>query len=467
MPLSFLDRGRKKLAFRLTLWYSTIFLLSSIILFIVSYVFLSSFVQDDRKAIQSKLREYISLGEQGGIAAIEKAIGDGRQANQSPSFFLRILGSGDETVFSSSPELWEQFVLKPLKDRPIEGEWQYFPAKRGGDMLEVTFGYLPNGYLLEIGKNLEARNKILRNFRKTIVGFMIPMIVISLAGGVFLAFRALRPIRNLIQTAQSVVDTGKMDARVPIGTSGDELDELSELFNRMLQRIEGLIKGMREALDNVAHDLRTPMTRLRGTAEMALQSGTGREHHEEALADCLEESERCLTLLNTLMDISEAETGTMKLDLVTVKISNLIEDTLGLYEYVAEDKGITISVNCPKDIDMTVDRSRMLQVLANLLDNAIKYTPHGGSIAIDAYQKADQTVIRVKDTGVGISQEEIPKIWDRLYRADKSRTQPGLGLGLSLVRAVVRAHSGRAEVLSEPGAGSVFTLYLPSAAVRR
>jgi signal transduction histidine kinase len=464
MSLKLLNRARKKLGVRLTLWYSTIFIISSVILFIVSYIFLSSSLTDTREAVQLKLRELLSVAKAGGVAAIQEVASDDPDASRHASFFVRILDSDDKIVFASDPHLWDRFDLQPLQDRPIEGEWQYFPAKKGGDVLGVTFAYLPNGYLLEVGKNIEDRKEILEHFRETLAGVMIPMILIGLAGGVFLAFRLLRPIRNLIHTTQSIIDTGKMDARVPIRKTGDELDELSTLFNRMLERIEALIKGMRQALDNVAHDLRTPMTRLRSIAETTLQSAPAREGYEESLADCLEESDRVLTLLNTLMDISEAETGTMKLKLVPVNISNLIEDTVALYEYVAEDKNITISISCAKDIGMIADHNRICQVLANLLDNAIKYTSRNGNILIDAYQKPEHTVILVKDTGVGISSGDIPKIWERLYRADKSRTEPGLGLGLSLVKAVVGAHKGRIEVDSEPGIGSVFTLYLPSAA---
>jgi signal transduction histidine kinase len=465
MRLKPLSDLRKTLAFRMTLWYSAIFILSSLILFIVSYIFLSAAIRDNRKVIHSKLVHYLFLAERGGIQAIEKAATDFRRSPRN-AFFVRVVGPNNKTVFVNTPHLWEKFDLKPLEDRPIEGEWQYFPAKRGGDVLEVTFGYLPDGYLLEVGKDIEDREEIMEQFRATIVGAMIPMILIGLAGGAALAFRALRPIRNLIHTTQSVVETGRMDARVPLGRSGNELDELAKLFNKMLERIESLIKGMSEALDNVAHDLRTPMTRLRGIAEMALRSDSSRPHDQkDALADCLEESDRVVTLLNTLMDISEAETGTMKLDLATVNVSGLIEEIVELYEHVAEDKHIAVSFSCPKNIGITADRNRMRQVLANLLDNALKYTNDEGTVAIDAYEQNGQIVIRVRDSGAGIAPAEISKIWDRLHRGDASRSQPGLGLGLSLVAAVVQAHRGRIGVQSEIGCGSIFTLYIPSTPV--
>jgi signal transduction histidine kinase len=253
-----------------------------------------------------------------------------------------------------------------------------------------------------------------------------------------------------------------METRVQRTGTGDELDELVRLFNLMLEKIESLINAMKGSLDNVAHDLRTPMTRLRNIAEMALQSHGDEALCREALAECIEESDRILTMLNTLMDISEAETGVMTLDRKAVDISALMESVLEVYSHVAEEKGLAIHISPREGLCVTADHNRMSQVLANLLDNAIKYTPSGGKIFLETSQRHGEVIIRIEDTGIGISQENLPRIWDRLFRGDQSRSQKGLGLGLSLVKAIVLAHSGRVKVSSEPGKGSVFIIYLPT-----
>jgi signal transduction histidine kinase len=306
-----------------------------------------------------------------------------------------------------------------------------------------------------------VREDVLEHFGYLLVAIMLPVIAINLGGGIFFARRVLHPIRDLTQTLQSILTTGKLTTRAPVTDTGDELDELSTLFNSMLERIGVLITSMQGALDNVAHDLRTPMTRLRNMAETALAADEPEEPLRAALANCVEESERILTMLNTLMDISEAETGTMRLELAQVNVHDLTRQAIGLYEYVAEDKAITIVPTVPLDLTITADRNRLLQILANLLDNAIKYTPSGGQVAITAAQNHQHVHISVVDTGVGIPLEDIAKIWDRLYRGDTSRSQRGLGLGLSLVKAIVQAHHGEVTVSSQIGQGTRFSLTLP------
>jgi signal transduction histidine kinase len=207
--------------------------------------------------------------------------------------------------------------------------------------------------------------------------------------------------------------------------------------------------------------LRTPMTRMRVTAESALATNDP-ARHREALSDCLEESDRVLSMLTTLMDISEAETGTMKLNRSQVDLGSLASEVVAVYEDTAEDAGVALAVKVPHDLVVNADRDRLRQALANLVDNAIKYTPSGGRVDVEAVQDGGSVSLSVSDTGAGIAEHEVPRIWDRLYRGDQSRTTRGLGLGLSLVRASVEAQGGTVTVESQPSRGSTFTIKLPT-----
>jgi signal transduction histidine kinase len=463
MRLKFPDHFHTKLGVRLTAWYSGIFILSFLIFSIVCYLSVFSTLKDNKGAIEATLSQYRQQAEEGGIAGIETLISRRAATSRQNSFFIRIVSPKNETLFLSHPQLWQnfEFVAQPIIG--LEGRWHFYTSKRDGDLLEVASVRLRDRNLLQVGKSIEDRDEVLEHFRDTLLATVIPMVLIGLAGGAFLAFRALKPIRNLTIVTRSIIETARFDARVPDNRARDELSDLVGLFNLMLTKIEKLIQGMKDALDNVAHDLRTPVMRVRVLAEEGLRSSNDDRTRCEALADCLEETERLTVMLDTLMDVAEAESGTMKLALDDVELSQLINEVMSLYNYVAEAKCVTVSVRAAPALYLRADPLRLRQVIANLLDNAIKYTPGGGRVELETLKKDDQALLIVRDSGIGIPVEEIRRIWERLYRGDKSRSQRGLGLGLSLVKAVVEAHRGSVGVQSDPRTGSTFSLHLPLA----
>lgn len=456
------ERLRHTLGFRLALWYAGLFVGSSLALSALTYVLVArSLLQYDRQLLETSVVRYATAYQRGGVNGLVEEI---RRTQASPvpgPLLVRTVGARRDVLYLS--EGWRRFDFSQLELPSPGGEqtWSTLRASDGEEILQVASVRLADGTFFQVGMSAERRRQLLDKFRGVLLFNAISVILIGLAGGAVLTSSALRPVRTLAETVRGILRTGRTDARVPAEDTGDALGELSALVNAMLDRIDAVLAGMRGALDNVAHDLRTPMTRLRGIAETALAADNP-ETLREALADCLEESDRVIEMLNTLMDISEAETGTMALRVEPSDLGDLIRQTLELYEDVAEDRGIQIETHSPGPLTVVVDRNRMRQVLANLLDNAVKYTPSGGRVTIVAEREGSTAVLTVSDTGVGIPQDELPHIWDRLYRGDKSRSTRGLGLGLSLVKAIVEAHRGSVEAESRPGEGTRFAIRLPA-----
>jgi signal transduction histidine kinase len=458
-----LEPFRRTFGLRLALWYASLFLAGTAGLFALAYALFShSLTERDQELVRSTLSEYAGVYRAGGLDALRQAFVARQAAGAQADLLVRVLAPDGEPVFVGAPTRWADFAAGGAVEsgRPDEPRWSRSPRRGRPEVLELATLRMPDGAFLQIARSTEEREELLSRFRRQLAGVLLATLVVALAGGAVLTRRARRPIDELGGAVARIVETGNLGARLPVTKRGDALDELKILFNAMLDRIEGLVRAMRETLDNVSHDLRTPLARLKATAERALEAGRSEAEEREALADVLEETDRAAQLLSALMDVSEAETGVLRLEKESVPAGDLVTEALSLFEDAAEEKNVALSGSAEPGLSVSVDRNRMRQVLANLLDNALKHTPPGGKIAIEALGEGSEVLFRVSDTGPGISLEDLPHIFDRLYRGDRSRSERGLGLGLALARAIVEAHGGRIAAETGPG-GATLLVRLP------
>ena len=376
--------------------------------------------------------------------------------------FVRIAWSGEHLILVNEISKMEGF--SELAEVPVEkrGVWLRLPDadNTASPMLTVVVRKLDNGVILQAGKNAEDGYRLYRQlYKDTVYGLVIGVLVLWLLA-LFFIRQSLAP---LIHTRARVHELQRQPhgGNLPEKGNGPELDDLYCEINSLLAKNRQLVTEMQQSLDNVAHDLRTPMTRLRSVAEYGLQADDDPQRLRDSLADCLEESERVIGMLKIMMSVAEAESGAMRLDKKECDLRESLEQIVNLYEYVAQEKEITITLNGPKSFPVWLDCTRISQVWANLVDNAIKYGKDGGWLKIELKRDGSDAVIIFMDNGMGISAAEQPRVWERLYRGDRSRSQKGLGLGLNYVRAVVTAHGGSVELLSELHQGSTFWVRLP------
>jgi signal transduction histidine kinase len=312
------------------------------------------------------------------------------------------------------------------------------------------------------GLSKKALAAIREDFREYLAWPLLFVIILSALVGWFMARRALSGVVQLTRTAKAVAD-GALKERVPVKGKQDEIDRLAMTFNTMLDRISALIQGMKETNDSIAHDLRSPIARMRGIAEAALTSESSSEAHRMLAGDIIEQCDRLLGMINAVLDISEAEAGVAKLVIEDLNVAEVVRDAVGLFLPMAEDKHITALVQAPSALRCYSDRRKLQRILGNLLDNAIKFTSPGGTITITLNGNAKEVSIWIKDTGVGISNEDTPRIFEKFFRADKSRSEAGSGLGLSLAKAFAYSLGGSITVTSIPAEGSLFEVTLPRA----
>ena len=457
---------RHTLAFRLTLWYAGIFMLSACVAFFFFYLLITTVIrQQTDQALSSEVRAFSSILSARGPEAVKRQALLQAQAAGEKKIFFRLLYITGQVFSSSNMSYWRDIgISRAAVNRLLNSSEPVFDTISIADRkhkVRVLYAVIGPGMILQLGQSMENHTRIIEVFRKVFITTMVILFALAVVVGWFMARRALVGVETVARTARRI-SAGSLEQRVPVKKKADEIDQLALTFNQMLDRIEQLVSGIKEMSDNIAHDLKSPITRIRGIDEVSMSSDASLEDYESMAAGTIEECDRLLDMIDTMLIISRAEAGVNQLECQQLDISRLVRDACDIFQSPAEDKGLTLACSTDKDVELYGDLRLIQRMVANLLDNAIKYTPEDGRIDVTVADGVDRSVlITVVDTGLGIPDQDREHIFERFFRCDPSRSQPGTGLGLSFARAVARAHNGEITVASTPGEGSTFTVTLP------
>lgn len=455
--------------FRLTLVYLTVFALFAA--FLLAYFAFNTRRLIDEQITETVNAEITGLSEQyrqGGIRRLVIAI-DARARRPGSSLYLVTTFTGQPlagNVTSLQPGIldnpgWTETVYRRL-DEAADGTQQRATHPEHHALVRVF--QLPGGFRLLVGRDLEERERLHRIVLAAGRWSVAIVLVLGLAGGFFVSRRVLRRVDAMTETTRTIME-GDLGGRLPVGGSGDEIDRLAENLNEMLERIESLMRGLKEVSDNIAHDLKTPLTRLRNRAEQALRTAKTDDEYRAALEATIEESDALITTFNALLLIARAESGQAREDMVDFDAAEIVRDIGELYEPLAEEKGITLTLEAGAPAPVKGNRELVSQALANLIDNAIKYAEPAecagapAEIVVSTTEAGDRILLTVADRGPGIPETDRSRVVERFVRLEQSRSQPGSGLGLSLASAVARLHGGELTLAdNEPGLKCIIAL---------
>jgi signal transduction histidine kinase len=463
--LTALGKLLRTTAFQLTLVYLVIF-----IVFAASL--LGYFALNTRRLITEQITTTVDTEisglrdqyTQGGIRRLVIVV-DLRSRRPGSSLYLVTTATGEGLAGNVGS-------LEPgVLDHPgwLETNYRRLEAPEGTDhraLVQVV--QLPGGFRLLVGRDLEERERLFGIIANAGQWSLALVIVLGLAGGFFVSRRVLNRIEAMTETAQTIM-AGDLAGRLPVAGTGDELDRLAEHLNAMLERIEALMGGLKEVSDNIAHDLKTPLTRLRNRCEQALRSAAGVDDYRAALESTIAESDDLIRTFDALLMIARAESGHARDNMTEFDAAEIARDVGELYEPLADEKGIALTVDAPAAAPVRGNRELVSQALANLIDNAIKYAgPNGqvngapAEIVVKAGNDGERISISVADRGPGIAEADRGRVVERFVRLEQSRSEPGSGLGLSLAAAVARLHGGELKLEdNHPGLRS--TIALPRA----
>ena len=461
--MSALGKLLRTTAFQLTLAYLLVF-----ILFAVSL--LGYFALNTRRLITEQITNRVNLEvnllreqyEQGGIRRLVTII-DQRSRRPGSNLLMVTTPTGEELAGNVGS-------LEPgVLDHPGWFELSYRRAEASDESQHralVRVVELPSGFRILVGRDLEERERIYAIISNAGRWSFALVVVLGLAGGFFVSRRVLRRVDAMTETAHTIM-AGDLSGRLPVAGTGDELDRLAENLNAMLERIEALMRGLKEVSDNIAHDLKTPLTRLRNRCEQALRGAKRDTDYRATLESTIAESDELIRTFDALLMIARAEAGHARDNMAEFDAAEIVRDVGELYEPLADEKGLALKVEAPLSAPVRGNRELVSQALANLVDNAIKYAgpetskTNGAAaeIVVGAGADGERITLTVADHGPGIPEADRGRVVERFVRLEQSRSEPGSGLGLSLASAVARLHGGELKFEdNHPGLKSIIAL---------
>jgi heavy metal sensor kinase len=464
----------RSLRFQLTAWYASVVIGAFALLGLLMVWELSHYLKDDLG--QTQLRRARQIADtllanvkQTGPAYVTQEIGS-VYAPEANDRFIRITAQTGNSVYVSGPPKDLAFnpadvpALSPGAAPALFRE-QRLPG--GAALIVGAYQYrAPDGmeFLVEVGASTAGIQAMLdRLVLQLLVGLPL-VVVVGVGGGYFLVRRALSPVDRIAGKAEQITQHN-LSERLPVAPTGDELERLSVSLNHMIARLEDALLNAKRFGADASHELRTPLTVLRGELEHVVQDARLAPDMRESLANVLEEVERLARTVEGLFAISRLDAGEAQAEWVQFDLAELATTTADQMGLLAEDKKISLSCEAGQPVPVQGDRARLKQVVVNLIDNAIKYTPEKGAVKLRVASAGDRALLEVADTGIGIPAEALPHVFDRFFRVDKVRSGDpgGAGLGLSIAKSICTAHGAQIEAQSTPGQGSRFRVELPLA----
>jgi heavy metal sensor kinase len=463
----------RSLSFRLVAWYAGVLLSVFVLLGALTFLFLRHYLEANLLDTQARrARQIADTLVAHASRADEAALRGQIESLYSPEVndrFIRITRTDGTGVYASGPPQNGRFdpTQVPASRGDAAGQSRKVRLADGATLMVATRaagGADGTGYRVEVGTSADSIDNTLAHVLVMLAVGLPVAVAVAVAGGFVLVRRALEPVERITRKAEEITQHN-LSERLPVVQSGDELERLSVSLNHMINRLEDAIHGSKQFVADASHELRTPLTVMRGELESLAQDAQLRRETRETLGSVLEEVERLAKIVESLFALSRLDAGEAHAEWLRFDLAELAATTAEQMSLLAEDKQVCVDCESTPGVTVEGDRARLKQVIVNLLDNAIKYTPRGGRVRLSVRRESGYAVLDVTDDGIGIPAEALPHVFKRFYRVDtsRSRAQGGAGLGLAIVESICTAHGAIVEVASAPGRGSTFRVRQPLA----